>query len=152
LKSEERSEGGRGREPMEIFAPDKVIVVCPSPLTAKVRPSRARAFFKNELPERVTKRWALEAAEKHDRPLPDAPLLSPLLVTAISHPVKMVFRKANRFAGVIAVYITPLVERWAFEWLCEAVADELKRLRWVEDFDVILGKSAKHEFEGVAES
>jgi hypothetical protein len=142
------------REMMKIVMPDKVIVVCSSPLTAKVRPSRARAFFKNELPERVTKRWALEAAEKHDRPLPDCPLLSPLLVTAISHPTKLVFRTASKFAGVVAIYMIPLVlvDRQEYEWLYRAIADELKRLRWVEDFDVILGKSVKYEIEGVAES
>jgi hypothetical protein len=139
---------------MKIVMPDKVIVVCPSPLTAKVRPMMARKFFKYELPERVTKRWALEAAEKHDRPLPDAPLLSPLLVTAISYPVKMVFRTASKFAGVVAIYMIPLalVDRWEYEWLCKAIADELKKLRWVKEFDVIFGQSAKHEFEGVAGS
>jgi len=149
-----KSEGSGERETMKIVVPDKVIVVCSSPLTAKVRPSRARKFFKYELPERVTKRWALEAAEKHDRPLPDAPLLSPLLVTAISHPVKLVFRTASKFAGVVAIYMIPLVlvDRREYEWLCKAIADELKKLRWVEEFDVILGKSAKHEFEGVAGS
>jgi hypothetical protein len=139
---------------MKIVMPDKVIVVCSSPLTAKVRPMRARKFFKYELPERVTKRWALEAAEKHDRPLPDAPLLSPLLVTAISRPVKMVFRTASKFAGVVAIYMIPLVlvDRQEYEWLYRAIADELKKLRWVEDFDVIFGQSVKHELESVAGS
>jgi hypothetical protein len=68
--------------------------------------------------------------------------------------VKLVFRTASKFAGVVAVYMIPLVlvDRWEYEWLYKAIADELKRLRWVEDFDVIFGQSVKHELESVAGS
>jgi hypothetical protein len=66
----------------------------------------------------------------------------------------MVFRTANKFAGVVAIYMMPLVlvDRWEYEWLYRAIADELKRLRWVKEFDVIFGQSAKYELGGVAGS